>query len=166
MINNRILIVTVTFFISAFILTNFADAQQNVVQQGNILYEGDALDQVNYERSLRGLRPYKRDHNLAIAAKGCCRYRCNNFIEGHANDFTFLPQECKFGPYSHLYQGPAGCARWSIVNHRKFNLFDKNGKRYQYSGWGSCCTYENWTYAGAYYCTGRDGNKYMHLFVR
>jgi len=33
-------------------------------------------------------------------------------------------------------------------------------------GWGSCCTYERWVYAGAAWCIGPDGQRYMHLFVR
>jgi hypothetical protein len=30
----------------------------------------------------------------------------------------------------------------------------------------SCCVYDNYTYGGAAYVTGRDGKRYMHLFVR
>jgi hypothetical protein len=30
----------------------------------------------------------------------------------------------------------------------------------------SCCVYENYTYAGAAWVSGRDGRRYMHLFVR
>ncbi|MFO0822760.1 MAG: hypothetical protein U0792_06510 [Gemmataceae bacterium] len=33
-------------------------------------------------------------------------------------------------------------------------------------GWMSCCVYDNYTYAGAAWVTGRDGKRYMHLFVR
>ncbi len=33
-------------------------------------------------------------------------------------------------------------------------------------GFGACCSYENWNYAGAAAVIGRDGRRYMHLFVR
>lgn len=146
-------------------------AQIAFAQQNTIIYEGDALDQVNYERGLLGLRPYKHDHLLARAAKACCRHRAVNYIEGHYNDHAFLPVECNT-KYKHIYNRyigngrwsgyPAGCARWPVLNR----VIYKNGKKCNYSGLGSCCTLENWSYAGAYYCVGADGQKYMQLFVR
>ena len=63
-------------------------------------------------------------------------------MPGHtSNDFTALP--------SGAYAAATGCAAWTPD-----------------WGWGACCTYENWTYAGAAWTTGRDGRRYMHLFVR
>lgn len=102
----------------------------------------DALDEVNAVRAARGLRPFTRDDNLTRAAAGCADYRAVRFMTGHTgNDFTAVP--------SGAYASASGCAAWTPE-----------------WGWGSCCTYENWTYAGAAYTVGRDGRRYMHLFVR
>jgi hypothetical protein len=63
-------------------------------------------------------------------------------IAGHtSNDFQFLEQG--------VPASAAGCAAWTPD-----------------WGWGACCTYERWTYAGAAYSVGRDGRRYMQLFVR
>ena len=102
----------------------------------------DGLDEVNAVRAARGLRPFVRDNNLTRAAAGCADYRAERLIAGHtSNDFTALP--------SGAYAAATGCAAWTPD-----------------WGWGACCTYENWTYAGAAWTTGRDGRRYMHLFVR
>jgi hypothetical protein len=102
----------------------------------------DGLDEVNAVRAARGLRPFARDNNLTRAAAGCADYRAERLIAGHtSNDFTALP--------SGAYAAATGCAAWTPD-----------------WGWGACCTYENWTYAGAAWTTGRDGRRYMHLFVR
>jgi len=102
----------------------------------------DALDEVNQTRAMRGLRPYVRDDNLTAGAKNVADYRAQRMITGHtANDFAGLPPG--------VMANASGCAAWA-----------------QGSGWGSCCTYENWTYAGAAYSIGPDGRRYMHLFVR
>ena len=76
------------------------------------------------------------------AARACAAFRAANGISGHtSNDFSFVP--------AGTYATSAGCAA--------------AGSGF---GWLSCCTYENYTSAGAAYVTGRDGKRYMHLFVR
>lgn len=110
----------------------------------NLTHPGsaEALDEVNATRAARGLRPFIRDANLTAAATTCAEFRAARLIEGHtANDFAALP--------SGTAATSAGCAAWEPS-----------------FGWGSCCTYEGYTYAGAAYATGRDGRRYMHLFVR
>jgi hypothetical protein len=100
------------------------------------------LDEVNATRAARGLRPFILDENLTRAAMACAVYRAKNRMDGHtSNDFGFLP------PGAHA--SAAGCAAWPVG-----------------MGWGSCCTYDNYVYAGAAYCIGPDGRRYMHLFVR
>lgn len=105
-------------------------------------YSAETLDEVNAARAARGLRPYIRDDNLTSAATSCAEFRAARLIAGHtSNDFAALPQGTS--------ATSAGCAAWEPE-----------------FGWGSCCTYEGYTYAGAAYATGRDGRRYMHLFVR
>lgn len=101
-----------------------------------------ALAEVNAKRAGRGLPPYAFDPLLTIAAQRCCAARAARLVEGHLNDFSFLP------PGAHATA--AGCAAlepsW---------------------GWGSCCTYDRApTHAGAAIVMGRDGRRYMQLFVR
>jgi hypothetical protein len=101
-----------------------------------------ALAEVNQARARRGLRPFLYDHNLTIAASRAAHARAARGIQGHLpNDFAMLP------PGTHARA--AGCAAWLPS-----------------LGWGSCCTYEQHTYAGAAWAMGRDGRRYMHLFVR
>lgn len=103
--------------------------------------ENDALDEVNRTRAARGLAPFQRDEALSQAAAGAANHRAATRNAGHtSNDFAFLP------PGSRAQA--AGCAAWQ-----------------QGQGWGACCTYENWKYAGAAYAIGPDGRRYMHLFV-
>jgi hypothetical protein len=100
------------------------------------------LDEVNATRAQRGLPPYILDENLARGATACAIYRAQHRMEGHtSNDFSFLP------PGSSAQAG--GCAAWPVG-----------------MGWGSCCTYDNYRFAGAGFCVGPDGRRYMHLFVR
>ena len=100
------------------------------------------LDEVNAARAARGLRPFILDENLTRGAMACAMYRARNRMDGHTpNDFGFLP------PGAHA--SAAGCAAWPIG-----------------MGWGSCCTYDNYQFAGAAFCVGPDGRRYMHLFVR
>ena len=101
-----------------------------------------ALAEVNAARAARGLPPFVEDASLTAAAHGAARYRAANLMAGHtANDFAFVP--------SGSSASAAGCAAWEPG-----------------LGWGSCCTYERWTYAGAAWSLGSDGRRYMHLFVR
>jgi hypothetical protein len=101
-----------------------------------------ALAEVNAARAVRGLRPFVEDPDLTTAARGAAEFRAANLMAGHtANDFTFVP--------SGSSASAAGCAAWEPG-----------------MGWGSCCTYDSFTYAGAAWSLGRDGRRYMHLFVR
>jgi len=103
---------------------------------------GTALDEVNAIRKANGLPPYVYDAGLEEAAKRCSQARAASFIAGHtSNDFAYLP--------AGVSADAAGCAAW-----------------HPSMGWGSCCMFDNYTYAGAAYTFGRDGNRYMHLFVR
>jgi hypothetical protein len=105
-------------------------------------WAGDGLDEVNAKRAARGLRPFIRDEGLAHAARGCAAFRAERGLFGHSsNDFAFVPAGSS--------ASSAGCAAYPASY-----------------GWMSCCTYESYTYAGAAWVTGRDGKRYMHLFVR
>ena len=103
---------------------------------------GDGLDEVNALRASRGLRPYVRDEGLMQAARSCAAFRAANGLFGHTgNDFAFLPAGSS--------AATAGCAAYPAS-----------------FGWMSCCVYEGYTYAGAAWVTGRDGRRYMHLYLR
>ena len=104
--------------------------------------KSDALAEVNAARASRGLAPFIRDDGLMAAAQAAAEYRAARLIAGHtSNDFSFVP--------SGTSATAAGCAAWEPS-----------------LGWGSCCTYESWTYAGAGIAIGRDGRRYMHIHVR
>lgn len=104
--------------------------------------KSSALDEVNAARAARGLRPYICDAGLCQAALSAATYRAQNCITGHCyNDFAHLPPG--------ISANAAGCAAWSVGD-----------------GWGSCCTYDSYIYAGAAAVIGKDGRRYMHLFVR
>jgi len=101
----------------------------------------DALDEVNQYRANLGLQPFMRDTQLSQAAAATADYRALHLIAEHtSSDFAFLPAGAS--------ADAAGCAAWQAG-----------------SGWGSCCSSENWRYAGAAYALGQDGRRYMHLFV-
>ncbi len=102
----------------------------------------EALDEVNATRASRGLPPFQYDEGLTRAAQACCQFRADRLIQGHtSNDFAFVP--------AGSFASAGGCAAWE-----------------PWMGWGACCTYEHYTYAGAAYAMGSDGRRYMHLFVR
>lgn len=102
----------------------------------------DALAEVNAERARRGLRPFQPDPLLNQAAQTCAQIRASRRIAGHLpNDFSYLPAGAT--------ATSAGC-----------------GAMEPSWGWGTCCAYENYTYAGAAWAMGSDGKRYMHLFVR
>lgn len=102
----------------------------------------DALAEVNAARQARGLRPYQNDPQLAQAALACARERARAGIHGHlASDFVHLPAGAR--------ADAAGCG-----------ALEDNW------GWGSCCTYDDYSHAGAAWVRGVDGRRYMHLFVR
>ena len=105
-------------------------------------YAGDGLDEVNAKRAARGLRPFIRDEGLTQAARSCAQFRAERGLFGHTgNDFAFVPAGSA--------ASSTGCAAYPAS-----------------FGWMSCCVYDNYTYAGAAWVTGRDGQRYMHLFVR
>jgi hypothetical protein len=105
-------------------------------------WAGDGLDEVNAKRAARGLRPFVRDDGLFHAARACASFRAERRLFGHtSNDFAFVPAGSS--------AASAGCAAYPASY-----------------GWMSCCVYENYTYAGAAWVTGADGQRYMHLFVR
>lgn len=102
----------------------------------------DALGEVNAERAKRGLAPYRNDPLLAQAAYTAATKRAAGLIAGHLpNDFACLPPGGS--------ATTAGCAAWEPS-----------------WGFGACAMYDNYTYAGAAWVMGRDGRRYMHLFVR
>jgi hypothetical protein len=102
----------------------------------------DALAEVNAARARRGLRPFQHDPMLTVAAQACAERRAASRISGHLpSDFAYLP--------SGTSARAAGC-----------------GALNSSWGWATCCTYENYTYAGAAVVMGSDGRRYMHLFVR
>ena len=121
----------------AFTLTARAVAEEVPVASAQ-----QVLDEVNAARAARGLRPYVLDETLAQGATACAIQRARTRNAGHtSNDFGFLPPGAS--------ARAAGCAAWPVG-----------------MGWGSCCTYDNYTFAGAGYCVGADGRRYMHIFVR
>lgn len=103
----------------------------------------DALAEVNAARAQRGLSPFLPDAQLNQAALACAKQRCARSIHGHLpeSDFSYLPAGAS--------ATAAGC-----------------GALEPSWGWGTCCTYDNYTYAGAAWVMGADGRRYMHLFVR
>ncbi|HEV3142880.1 MAG TPA: CAP domain-containing protein, partial [Gemmataceae bacterium] len=102
----------------------------------------EALAEVNALRAQRGLPGYVFDEGLTKAAEECAKYRASYLISGHtSNDFAFVPPGNS--------ASAAGCAAW-----------------HPSMGWGSCCCYDRYTYAGAGWSMGRDGRRYMHLYVR
>lgn len=105
----------------------------------------DALAEVNAARAARGLPPLIPDPGLTAAARAAADYRAMYRIAGHVpggmGDFGFLP----LGTTA----DSAGC-----------------GALEPSWGWGTCCTYENYQFAGAAVAWGADGRRYMHLFVR
>lgn len=105
----------------------------------------DALDEVNAKRATRGIRPYVRDEGLTVAARAAAKYRADRLMFGHvmqgAGDFQFLPPG--------VTAASAGCAAYPASY-----------------GWLSCDIWESNKYAGAAWAPGRDGKRYMHIFVR
>ena len=104
-------------------------------------FADEALAEVNAKRATRGLRPYVQDAALTQAAQACADFRAANLMFGHTNnDFQFLPPGAR--------ADSAGCAAYPASY-----------------GWLSCDIWEPHTYAGAAYAVGRDGKRYMHLFI-
>lgn len=102
----------------------------------------EALAEVNAKRATRGLPPYIYDEGLTVAASAAASHRARHLIFGHsANDFNFLP--------SGSTAASAGCAAYPASY-----------------GWLSCDIWERNHYAGAAWAAGRDGKRYMHIFIR
>lgn len=109
---------------------------------GSLASVDDALQEVNSERAKRGLKPFLPDPLLNQAARTCAKIRATKHIEAHlSNDFAHLPAGAS--------ATAAGC-----------------GALEPSWGWGTCCAYDSYTYAGAAWVMGTDGKRYMHLFVR
>jgi hypothetical protein len=125
---------------ASYVVEPEASATQSYTVEAD---EGEgALAEVNAARAQRGLRPFMHDPMLQEAAHRCARIRAAKRIAGHLpNDFAHLP--------SGASADAAGC-----------------GAMEPSWGWGTCCTYENYRYAGAAWTMGSDGKRYMHLFVR
>lgn len=102
----------------------------------------DALAEVNAARAARGLKAFIKDDDLTAGAINVADFRAARLMAGHTgNDFSGLPVGSR--------ASAAGCAAWEPS-----------------WGWGACCTYENYTYAGAAWAMGMDGRRYMQIFVR
>lgn len=102
----------------------------------------EALAEVNARRARSGLRPFLHDPLLTEGAKRCAVERARRLLFGHLpSDFAYLPPGAK--------ARAGGCAAYPPG-----------------MGWYSCCCEDNATYAGAAWAIGRDGRRYMHLFVR
>ncbi len=103
---------------------------------------GDGLDELNAKRATRGMRPYIRDAGLTAAAFACAEYRARHLTFGHtSNDFGFLPPGVR--------ADSAGCAAYP-----------------ESYGWLSCEMWESHSHAGAAWVMGRDGRRFMHVFIR
>lgn len=100
-----------------------------------------ALIEVNELRARRGLRPFQECRLLRQAARRCAEIRAARCIEGHIDDFAHLPPGAR--------ADASGCAAWPAS-----------------MGWGSCCAFDNYRYAGAAWVTDSRGVRFMHLFVR
>ncbi len=125
--------------------TSSSSSESSTVIIGGEAGAVEALGEVNAKRAARGLRPLIMDPNLTIAAQRTASFRARNLLFGHvtggSGDFGFLPPGTN--------AASAGCAAYP-----------------ESYGWLSCCTYEGYTYGGAAWALGRDGKRYMHLFVR
>lgn len=105
----------------------------------------DALAEVNALRQYEGLRPFIRDDGLTRGAFNLAKWRADRLIEGHTNnDWGGLPAGIR---PNWSYAG--GCA--ACEPNRGFR---------------ACCVYDNYRYAGAASCLGRDGRVYHYIFVR
>jgi hypothetical protein len=120
---------------------SLSSSSSSVSTESVSITSSSALDEVNAKRVARGLRPFVHDPLLTRAAERCASFRAQHGLFGHtSNDFQFVEgTSCS----------AAGCAAYPASY-----------------GWLSCCTYDNYTYAGAAYVTGADGKRYMHLYVR
>src|SRR5438067_165325 len=101
----------------------------------------EALAEVNAKRAERGLPPLEYDDGLTQAAMAAAKFRADRLIDGHVDDFRFVP--------AGAHADAAGCAAWSPT-----------------LGWGSCCWDGNYRAAGAAWSMGADGRRFMHTFVR
>lgn len=119
------------------------EVQPATPKQANPIGSDDALDEVNAKRAARGLPPFKRDGLLTRAAQIVARKRAERLIAGHLpeGDLGYVPEGGS--------AAAAGCAAWEPE-----------------WGWGSCCTYDNYAYAGAAWVMGQDGRRFMSIFVR
>ena len=106
--------------------------------------QGDALDELNWQRARAGRYPFIRDDGLTQAALNAASYRASRGIVGHTRggmgDFRFVP------PGAFTMAGGAGVSNGPFTACRE----DESG----------------WTYAGAASVMGANGLVYHQLFVR
>ena len=115
----------------------------------------DALDEVNHWRQTHGFLPFIRDHLLTIGADRCAKYRAANLNRGHPLDNRGRPIDSTFLPPGAV-SASAGAGAWEPW------VVTTNGETF-----GACNTdSRSHTYAGASYAYGRDGLRYMQIFVR
>jgi len=105
------------------------------------------FDEVNAHRARRGLRPFIFDAGLGRAAQKCADIRAARCQSGHLN-----------GPMSDFALLEPGV---------QCDSTGADGSKIRPGeGWFTCCTEDNYTYAGAGSAVGPDGYRYMSLFVR
>ena len=102
----------------------------------------DAMDELNAQRTRRGLRPFIKDLGLTLAAEKVAAYRAANHVMLHTrNDFSFVPQG------SRASVAGAGYG----TSNQFLTCF---------------CDSSNYQYAGAAYAYDDSGNRLMHLYAR
>lgn len=117
-------------------------ASTSTSSETTFVASGTALDEVNAKRRAAGLNPLVEDPLLTAGAQAVAQHRAERLLFGHTdNDFAFLPRGAA--------ARSAGCAAYEASY-----------------GWMSCCIRDAATYGGAAWVMGRDGKRYMHLFVR
>jgi hypothetical protein len=124
-----------------------------VLSQSQTFAAVDGLQELNAKRASMRLRPFERDEVLSQAAAKAADYRAARHLEGHVwphwegrryvniNDYSFLPAGARCES--------TGCG---AAEPRMW-------------GWMTCCEDEDYRYAGAAWAWGRDGQRYMHLYV-
>ena len=102
----------------------------------------DGLEEVNRLRRAHGVAEFERDLELNNAAIKLSLHRAKHLIAGHSDDdFGFL---------------------WD----RKSADASGVGAAKDEWGWCTCCMLDKYRYAGAAWARGRDGQRYMSIFVR
>lgn len=121
------------------------------VALGQVPAATEALAEVNAARARRGLPAFIRDEGLTAGAMQCAKIRAAGRVKGHLG-WNGCPIQ-----YSDFACMPLGYPRPRATGA---------GALAPSWGWVTCATYDRYTYGGAAYVTGRDGLRYMSLFVR